>query len=584
MRPAIAPLHALTLWTALACAACGDDSTPTGPRAIDPAAERGGSTESRRGAWFTDVSRQAGLDFTHDAGMTDERHLPETMGAGAVLADLDADGDLDLYLVQSGPVPVQGTRTAPATNRLYLNDGSGRFEEATARSGAAAHDGYGMGVVAGDVDADGDLDLFVTNWGPDVLLLNDGRAAFEAADAPNLADPRWTTGATFFDADGDDDLDLFVTGYVHFDPHDPIWCGEREPGYRSYCHPDTYDGIPDRFYRNDGRGVFSEATAAAGLATPPDAPGKGLGVIAGDFDGDGSLDLYVANDSVANRLWINRGDGTFEDGTLLSGTGVNGRGMTEAGMGLATGDVDGDGDIDLFVTNFDDESNTLYRNEGGGLFSDGTVAAGLEAPSRRPVGFGTVLFDADADGDLDLAVANGHIIHNVELYDDGKTHAQVAQFFVNDGGGVFAEATAAAGDLSARPVVGRGLYAGDLDGDGDPDLLLTECNGPARLLRNDGPPGGRAGESLHLDGLPAGTRVVATTTGGRRLVREAGTQVSYLGGSSSGVILGLGTSGDAVRRLELLVPGREGRDLELSPARARGRLRFLDGPDGLRLP
>ncbi|MBM3985035.1 MAG: CRTAC1 family protein, partial [Planctomycetes bacterium] len=534
--------------------------------------------------WFRDTGAAAGLVFVHEMGMTAERHLPETMGAGAALADLDGDDDLDAYLLQGGPfppgAPVPGGGPRPV-DRLFLGDGRGRFEDATQRSGDAAHDGYSMGCALGDADGDGDLDLYVTNFGPDVLLLNDGHARFtDGTSAAGLGDERWTTACTFFDPDADGDQDLFVTGYVEVDPAHPLWCGERRDGWRSYCHPDAYPGLPPRFWRNEGGGRFREATREAGLERPPDDPGKGLGAIALDVEGDGDLDLYVANDSVENKLWLGRGDGTFDDGTLLSGTGVDGTGRTEAGMGLATGDVDGDLDLEIFVTNFDDESNTLYRNDADALFTDVTTAAGLDAPSRLLVGFGTVLCDLDNDGDLDLAVANGHIIDNIHLYNDGKRWKQPAQLFVNDGRGRFADGTARAGDLSREPLVGRGLYAGDVDGDGDADLLLTQCGGRALLLANDGPPGGALHPSVVLSGLLPGTRVLARTDDGRRLLREAGTQTSYFGACAPDVILGL--QGAALVELRLRPPGRAEVVLPVAPPLHSGTLRFTAGAEAPR--
>jgi hypothetical protein len=558
MLPLIASLAA-------GLAGCGDQQATSSPYQSSAQDEPG---------WFSDVSAYARIDFVHDAGKTPEKHLPETMGAGAVLADLDGDDDLDLYFVQSGPLPI-GTPLADGPgNRLYLNDGLGVFRDATAESGDAADTGYGMGVIAGDVDGDGDLDLYVTNLGPDRLLLNDGAARFtEATAAAGLGDPRWTGAATFFDADLDGDLDLYVAGYVQVDLDDPIWCGDRLPGHRSYCHPDAYVGLADRFWRNRGDGTFVEDTLGAGFGNVAE-PGKGLGVLATDFDGDGDLDLYVANDSVENTLWINRGDGTFEDATLISGTGVDAQGRTEAGMGLASGDVDGDLDLDLLVSNFDDESNTLYRNDGDGFFTDVTVRAGLEGPSRLPVGFGTVLADFDDDGDLDLAVANGHIIDNIELYHDGKTHAQQAQLFTNDGRGAFREATARSGDLGRRLLVGRGLYAGDLDGDGDLDLVLTQCNGPALILANQGDPEGAGpGHRVAIVGLPPGTAVLARTSGGTERRLEAANQTSYFGSSAPAAHIGLGPEGLA--EVTLQAPGHPPVSQRFHPPLTRGTLRYV---------
>ncbi len=544
----------------LLAAACSDGARPPQPA---PAATAHAAAAIR----FRDTTERSGVRFVHEAGRTQEKHLPETMGAGAALVDVDEDGDLDLYLVQGGAL-VREAGAAPAgpTNALWTNHGDGTFEDATAKSGAAADPGYGMGVAVGDADGDGRADLLVTNFGPDVLLLGDGRGAFAAA-APELSDPRWTTGAAFLDADRDGDLDLYVAAYVEVDLEHPAWCGRREPGWRTVCHPDRYPGLQDRFYENRGGASFADATVGAGLS---DSWGKGLGVVASDLDRDGWLDLYVANDSTENRLWRNEG-GRFSDATLLSGTGVDGNGTTEAGMGLAAGDVDGDGDVDLYVTNFDHESHTLYANLGGLLFVDATAPAGIEAPTRLPVGFGTVLADLDDDGDLDLAVANGHIVDCIRLYDEAQTWAQRAQLFVNDGGGRFSDGSDAAGDLCAAPRVGRGLACGDLDGDGDLDLVATECGGPARVLTNEGP-GGRA---VVLAGLPQGALVEARFADGSRQVREAGPQPSYLSPGAPEVHLGLGAAGN---RLVALAVG--GTAVLLPAPLAAGRVRLERAADG----
>ncbi|MEM7305759.1 MAG: VCBS repeat-containing protein [Planctomycetota bacterium] len=520
------------------CSGDSDEARPAEPTGAEASAPDGASRApaaagSAPEVWFEDATADSGLAFHHDAGVTAEKHLPETMGGGAALFDANGDGRLDAYFVQSGPMPVgaHAARTADMPpNQLFLGAGGGRFRDATASAGAAAHRGYGMGVAAGDVDGDGAVDLYVTCFGPDTLLRGGGDGSFADATAEaGLADARWTAGPVFFDADADGDLDLYVTGYVEIDVDDPAWCGDRRPGWRSYCHPDAYAGLADRFWRNDGEGGFADATEGAGLA---DNRGKGLGAIASDLDLDGDLDLYVANDSTENKLWRNAGDGTFADDTLFTGTGVNRAGATEAGMGLATGDIDGDGDLDLFVTNFDDESNTLYRNDGEGFFSDATIAAGLDAPSRLPVGFGCVLEDFDLDGDVDLAVANGHIIDNIHLYHDGKTWRQAAQLFVNEGGR-FAESRELAGALGATPFVGRGLYVGDLDGDGDPDLLLTQCGGPAVALRN----ALDRGPARIVRGLAPGTPLRARGPGGAELLRQAGGAVSYFGRGEEAVFL-----------------------------------------------
>jgi enediyne biosynthesis protein E4 len=530
-------------------AACGGDAEPPAPAA--PAAAPASSDSP---SWFRDATAASGLDFVHDAGMTEEKHLPETMGAGAALFDANGDGALDVYCVQSGPMPVGAaavrTEDMPR-NRLFLGDGRGKLRDATAAARDAAHAGYGMGAAAGDADGDGDVDLYVASLGPDAYFVGAGDGSFAEATGPaGLGDERWNVAPLFFDSDQDGDLDLYVTGYVEIDLEHPTWCGDRRPGWRSYCHPDNYAGIADRMYRNRGDGTFADETEAAGLA---DNLGKGLGVIACDLDDDGDLELFIANDSTGNKLWVNQGDGTFADDTLFSGTGVSREGATQASMGIAVGDADGDLDFEILVTNFDDESDTLYRNDGGGLFTDATIPFGLEAPSLLPVGFGCVFEDFDLDGDLDLAVANGHIIDNIHLYHDGKTWRQEALFYVNEGQRFRAD-RGAGGDLVREPLVGRGLYSGDLDGDGAPDLLLTQCNGPARLYLNEN--GARApGKSVVVRGLPPGTQVEAELPDGRRVLRQAGAAISYAGHGEEAVYLPAGARGLRVRE-----PGGAWRD------------------------
>jgi hypothetical protein len=395
MRGRASDLAGLALAAALGCAP-------------PPAEREAGAVEAGRPAadvLFRDVTAASGIDFVHDHGGTGRKYLPEIMGAGSCALDYDGDGWLDLYLVQSGPVPgAAQTRPPggrPAGNRLYRNRGAGAdgrvtFEDVTEAAGAGAA-GYGMGAVAADVDNDGDADLYVVNFGPDVLLANDGDGTFTDVTAEAGVDsPPWGSSATFFDADGDGWLDLYVVNYLDFTVAANVECGRASRGLLSYCHPDVYPMAPDVFYRNRGAAggiAFAEATVAAGLA---DTTGKGLGVVAADLDDDGWTDLYVANDSTPNFLYRNRGEGVFEETAVFWGVGHNEEGMTEAGMGTDAGDVDGDGRLDLFVTNLNNETNALYLN-GPGFFSYHTRHAGLYEASYLPVGFGTDLADLDND-------------------------------------------------------------------------------------------------------------------------------------------------------------------------------------------
>ena len=527
----------------LLLAGCGDDEDPS--HVTTSGSEPAGHPSST----LVDVTDAWGLDFQHEAGRTSERQLLETMGAGVALFDADTDGVLDLYFVQGGDYR---TPEASSVNRLYLNKGL-RLEDATTTSRDAADPGYGMGVAVGDGNGDGHEDLYLTNFRADRWLLGDGAGGFDRrVDGPS--DDRWTTAATFCDPDADGDLDLFVVAYVAIDVESPPWCGRREEGWRTVCHPDQFEGLSDRLWINDGAGAFHDATRAHGIG---DLRGKGLGVVALDVNDDGWTDLYVANDSVENHLWQNLGDGTFADETLFSGLGVNRFGATEAGMGLAAGDLDGDHRPDIVVTNFDHESHSVYRNDGGGFFSDATPSFGIEAVTRMPVGFGVVMSDLDSDRDLDLALVNGHIVERIALYDDAQSWRQRAQVFRNDAGALELDAELG-GDFTGAPRVGRGLAVGDLDGDGDEDLVATECGGRARIFENRSP----VKPTISIRGLAPGSRVRATYVDGVTLVREAANRTSYLSPSASEVLL---PALPKLARIELREPGRDWRPVPVEP-------------------
>ena len=450
-----------------------------------------------RGWGFSDVARAAGIDFRHERGGTGRKHLPETMGSGSAWLDADQDGRLDLYVVQSGPFPPDGNDAA--ANRLYLNRGGGRFEQADPGFGAADR-GYGQGVVAADYDGDGRTDLYVCNFGPDRLYRNLGDGRFEdTTSAAGLGLDGWSSSAALADADGDGDLDLYVTRYLEYDVSNELFCGDPQTDERRYCDPSLFDGAGDRYFRNLGNGRFEDATEAAGLSG---ANGKGLGVVFTDLDGDEAPDLYVANDLTLNQLFRNDGNGRFESISVLSGAAFNIDGKAEAGMGLAVGDVDGDGDADLTVSNFDVETNTLYLNAGAMFFDDVSAGSGFGPPSFNLLGFGVVLGDLNRDGWLDFYVTNGHIFERPKRADLGWRQRDL--MLLGDGVGRFREARCGAAFAGLQ--VGRGLAAADYDDDGDVDLAIVNNGGPLQLLRNDGAGGAWAG--FVLDGNAPNTHAV----------------------------------------------------------------------------
>jgi hypothetical protein len=504
---------------------------------------------------FTDRTAESRLDFVHDNGATGELLLPEVTGAGGALFDFDNDGDLDLFAVQGTALKPGSSRTSGRTapsargSRLFRNDfGAGgdrrlRFTDVTDRSGIAAT-GYGMGAATGDIDNDGWTDLYVTNLGPNQLLRNNGDGTFTDVTARSGAnDARWSTSATFFDYDRDGWLDLYVANYVNFTVDMKRECFSSGSA-RDYCNPVVYDPVPDRLFHNNRDGTFTDVSARAGISR---VRARGLGVIAADVNEDGWTDLYVANDGDPNLLWINdKGTGVFRDEALLSGVAVNRMGQSQGSMGVDIGDVDGDGDEDLFVTNLDNEGNTFYRNVGKGLFEDRTIEAGLFKLGFT--GFGTRLLDYDHDGWLDLVVVNGAVRHMDQQVRAGDPYPlkQRSQLFHNEGGRRFSDATSSAGGALGPLHVSRGAATGDLDNDGDVDLVVFNNSGPARVLVNDAGQrrrwlGVRVIDGRGRDVLQARVEVVRAEGGVLR--RRVQTDGSYCAASDPRVQFGLGADG-----------------------------------------
>ena len=439
---------------------------------------------------FLDVAADVGLKFTHVNGAAGQYYMPEQMGPGAALFDYDNDGDLDVFLVQGGvldPPPKEPMSEAP-TSRLFRNDtainSAGRrqlrFTDVTGESGLAFRS-YGMGAAAADYDGDGYVDLFVTTFGPDKLFRNTGKGTFaDVTGTAGVGDNLWSTSAAFLDYDRDGYLDLFVANYLDFSLTGNKVC-QDSVGTRDYCSPRSYVPVPDRLYRNLGNGKFSDVTESAGISK---ADGAGLGVAIGDYNADGWLDVYVANDANPNQLWINKHDGTFRDEGMLSGAAVNAAGNPEGSMGIASGDFDQDGDEDIFITNIIGETFVLYENDGRGNFEDVRNKVGIAAPTAAFTGFGTDWFDYDNDGWLDLFVANG-AVNIVEAQRGQPTPFRMKnQLFRNSGKGRFEETSAIAGPVFARAEISRAAAFGDVDNDGDVDILVTNNGGPVRLLIN----------------------------------------------------------------------------------------------------
>jgi enediyne biosynthesis protein E4 len=485
--------------------------------------------------WFENIADRAGITFTHRSGHRDKFYLPEIMGGGVALFDMDNDGDLDLYLVQSGNLFAPAGQ--PAGHRLYRNRGDGTFEDVTAGSGADIA-GYGMGVAAGDFDNDGNTDLYVTGVGHNVLLKGDGRGHFTDVTAKaGVASRGWSTSAAFLDYDGDGWLDLFVVHYLNWQPSAEVECYSLT-GVPDYCSPKTYD-LPSAaaLYHNNGNGTFTDVTDRAGLRA---AVGNGLGVVAGDVDGDGRIDIFVANDGMPNQLWLNRAGGRFEDAALTWGCAVDLDGRPKAGMGVHLADVDGDGDLDLLVVNLDGESDSLYRNEKK-FFRDDTASAGLRAISRPFTRFGVAMLDLDNDGLLDIYEANGRVGRQSELF-SSDPYAEPNLLFRGVAAWRFAEVRPRGGTI--MPLVGtsRGAAFGDIDNDGGIDIVVSNRDAKPYVLHNVVKGRGHWAMFRVLDenGRDALGAELTMTVGSKSIRQDVRAAYSYLASNDPRVHIGLG--------------------------------------------
>lgn len=489
------------------------------------------------GAWFMEAAAERGLSFVHVSGHAPGRFLfPEIHAGGAALFDADGDGDLDAYLVQSGGLTVAVTERPG--NRLFLNRGDGRFEDATDGSGAD-HRGFGMGVAAGDYDGDGKVDLYVTNVGPNVLLRNLGGGRFEDVTAKaGVGTSGWGASAAFVDYDLDGDLDLFSVNYLNWSADDEAECFDAT-GRRTYCGPANYNSpAPDVLYRNDGGGRFSDVTAEARMSV---AFGTGLGVTTGDFDGNGWPDLFVANDNMLDQLWLNQGDGTFREEAIFRGCAADASGKPKAGMGVSAADVDDDGDLDLLVCNLSGESDSLFLNDGG-YFADRTGASGLAAVSRALTRFGLGWVDFDNDGVLDLYQANGAIARQGRIFIESDPYAEPNLLIRGLPGPKYEEVLPRGGTVRELIATSRAAVFGDVDGDGGVDILVVNRDAAPYLLMNRASARGRflRVRVVTDSGADALGATVMVDLGERRIAREVRAAYSYQASNDPVVHIGLG--------------------------------------------
>jgi len=433
---------------------------------------------------FTDVARSSGITFQHDNAATPEKFLIETMGSGCAWIDYDQDGLLDLYLVNGAATKVY-TPGHPLSSALYHNNGNGTFTDVTGKAGVGSNTLFGMGVAVGDYDNDGFPDLFVCGYGRSVLYHNNGDGTFtDVTSRAGVANTGlWASSAAWFDYDNDGRLDLVIANYVDWSPERNFYCGDRGPGMRSYCHPDDFNPQPPTLFHNNGDGTFTDVSKSAGLAAKP---ANGLGIVTFDYDNDGWQDIFIANDHMPNSLFHNNRNGTFSEVGYFAGVAVSGDGQAEAGMGTDAADTTGNGRMDLVAVHLDMQLARLYQNMGDGTFEDATFRSRLSYATFHMSEFGTRFFDYDNDGAIDLFMANGHVLDNIERYHADTKYAEPKLMFRNTGHGIFQNVSDQLGPDFLSPRVSRGAAIGDFDNDGDLDILVNNCGQTPQLLRNDG--------------------------------------------------------------------------------------------------
>jgi enediyne biosynthesis protein E4 len=519
--------------------------------------------QSQSPVTFSDITRNSTIAFKREASFTGMKYLLEAMGGGCAIFDYNNDGRMDLFFTNGAllkdPMPkneLPDKRDAKFWNRLYEQNRDGTFADVTERSGLKG-EGYSMGVAVADYDNDGDNDLYVTGYGSNHLYRNNGDGTFtDVTKNTGVGGSGWSSSAGWFDYDRDGRLDLFVARYVDWDFEiGTVYCGEFRPGYRAFCHPDNFKSVTSILYHQKADGSFEDVTAKAGLAEPG---GKALGVAFGDFDNDGWLDIFVANDSVRQSLYRNKGDGTFEDVAVTSGAGYDENGKTYAGMGTAVADYDNDGFMDVFITTLSTETYPLYHNDRDTkdlTFTYATNSAGVGQITMLYSGWGTRFVDVDNDGWHDLVVAQGHVLDTIEKSNPYLKYRQPPLLMVNTGKG-FVNVSASAGTGFSTPLSGRGAAFGDLNNDGQTDVVIAQLDGPPLLLKNNGTKNHWLGIKLvglksNRDGI--GSRITVTDDTGKKQVFDLNDAGSYLSSSDPRLVVGLG-SATAVKQVEVRWP------------------------------